>query len=412
MTRVCETPVRCRHIRIRLLAPLVAAFIPLFAAPLHGQCPPLAIAKKEAGPVRLEGIQKPSTKTFETGKPEFSDEPHFTVAGVTDTTNLGGHGSDVVVRNREALAQQAASLGEDSAEPVATADYERARTKIRDLLAKEDKAELHHQLADLDEKLGNPLEAAHEYQRAAEMTPSEAYLFDWGAELLAHRAAEPASEVFAKGNRLFPKSARMLAGLAVAWYARGSYDDAVRCLCQAADLNPNDANAYLFLGKIQGLEHTQIEGVSERLGRFARLEPENPLANYYYAVSLWKQRRGPEDTSNLVEIESLLQKAVRLDPALDVAYMQLGIQYSERRDFSKAITFYEKAAAINPQMEEAHYRLALAYRETGDKAKRERELSLYEDAARQHAQEVERQRHEIQQFVYKLKDQPSTSQPN
>ena len=42
--------------------------------------------------------------------PAFFDEPRFTVAGVTDTTNLGGHGSDTVVRNREALAQATASL--------------------------------------------------------------------------------------------------------------------------------------------------------------------------------------------------------------------------------------------------------------------------------------------------------------
>lgn len=356
----------------------------------------MELSKKESRPAPSE--------------PEFFDEPRFTVAGVTDTTNLGGHGSDVVVRNREALAKDAASLGKDFPKPAAPAEYEQARIKVRELLAKEDKAELHHQLAELDETLGDSLDAAREYQRAAEMTPSETYLFDWGAELLAHRAAEPAGEVFAKGHRLFPQSVRMLEGLAVAWYARGSYDEAVHCLCAAADLNPSDPDAYLFLGKIQSLENTQIEGVSERLGRFARLEPENPLANYYYAVSLWKLRRGEGDASNLVEIERLLLKAVQLDPTLDVAYLQLGIQYAARRDFAKAITFYEKAAAINPRMEEAHYRLALAYRETGDEAKRARELSLYEDAARQHTLEVERQRHEIQQFVYKLRDQPSTSQ--
>jgi hypothetical protein len=53
-------------------------------------------------------------------------------------------------------------------------------------------------------KLGNPLEAVREYQRAAELDASEQYLFDWGTELLTHRALEPAAEVFTKGNRLFP----------------------------------------------------------------------------------------------------------------------------------------------------------------------------------------------------------------
>ena len=60
-------------------------------------------------------------------------------------------------------------------------------------------------LGDVEEKLGNSLEAVREYQRAAELNPSEANLFDWGTELLIHRAFEPATEVFNEGNRLFPQ---------------------------------------------------------------------------------------------------------------------------------------------------------------------------------------------------------------
>jgi len=44
------------------------------------------------------------------GSPEFFDEPQFTVAGVTDGTNLGGHGSNTVVRTKDALAKDIASL--------------------------------------------------------------------------------------------------------------------------------------------------------------------------------------------------------------------------------------------------------------------------------------------------------------
>ena len=45
------------------------------------------------------------------GAPEFYDQPSFTVAGVTDPSNLGGHGSDTTVRTKESLAKAAASLG-------------------------------------------------------------------------------------------------------------------------------------------------------------------------------------------------------------------------------------------------------------------------------------------------------------
>jgi hypothetical protein len=95
----------------------------------------------------------------------FFDEPKFTVAGVTQATNGGVHASDTVRRSTEALAKATASLSQESPRR--------------------------------DEKLGDALEAVREYQRAAELNASEPNLFDWGAELLAHRAAEPAMQVFA-----------------------------------------------------------------------------------------------------------------------------------------------------------------------------------------------------------------------
>ena len=194
---------------------------------------------------------------------EYSDDPEFTVAGLTDPTNLGGHGSNVILRTKEELAKETVSLNHGSlestkAESSAPIDAEK---NIRTLLAREDRADLHESLADIVEREGHPLDAVREYQKAAEMEPSEAYLFAWGAELLLHRAPEPAGEVFAKGHRLFPNSARMLQGLGVAFYARGSYDQAVRQLLKACDLDPAAPNSYTFLAKIQ-----DTEKVASRVG--------------------------------------------------------------------------------------------------------------------------------------------------
>ncbi len=49
--------------------------------------------------------------------PQFFDEPRFAVAGVTDTTSLGGHGSDTIVRTRETLAKETVSLERGAAAP-------------------------------------------------------------------------------------------------------------------------------------------------------------------------------------------------------------------------------------------------------------------------------------------------------
>jgi tetratricopeptide (TPR) repeat protein len=446
-------------------SPLATCVLTLIAllAPfrIQAQCQP-------ADPAQAKPSQTPTPSS---GTPQFYDEPQFTVAGVADTTNLGGHGSDAVIRTKEALAKETVSLskptsGDLSATSSAAAEktlrdavghdpasfeanhqlgklladngktrdailylehaaqlnpsdydnayelavayanagkYDDSRTRARALLTRQDRAELHHLLGDVEEKAGNPLEAVREYQRAAEMNPSESHLFDWGAELLAHRAADPAIEVFAKGNRLFPRSVRMLVALGVSWYARGSYGQSVQCLFDASDLNPSNPTPYLFLGKMQNAEIVQPEGFVQRLGRFARLQPENALANYYYAVALWKTRKGSDSTTP-AQVESLLNKAILLDPKLGGAYLLLGILYSDRGDFPKAIAAYQQASKADSQMDESHYRVAQIYRRRGEKAKALQELQFYEQLQKKKAEQTERERHEIQQFVFALRD--------
>ena len=298
------------------------------------------------------------------------------MAGVTDGTNLGGHGSNAVVRTKDSLARDIASLSAsgskqpsgalppsaadtDEGSLRATADrepgnfdanhrlgkslvasgkasqaltylerasqlkpgnyenayllalayadagqYQRARTNAQALLtcsrSPGRKMRPNCITCSATSKRNRVilLRPCGKYQRAAELDPSEPYFFDWGSELLLHRAVEPAIEVFNKGNRLFPHSARMLVALGVAWYSNGSYEQAAQRLCEASDLNPGDPKAYLFLGKIQSVETTQSECSTERLARFAKLQPENALANYYYAVNLWKRRKGPDDAAS------------------------------------------------------------------------------------------------------------------
>jgi tetratricopeptide (TPR) repeat protein len=343
--------------------------------------------------------------------PQFFDEPQFTVAGVTDGTNLGGHGSNTIVRTKESLAKDVATLGASGEKPSATGPTATSSADpAQQGPALQDQAGQHHLRGDIAEKSGDPLEAVREYQKAAELSPSEPNFFDWGAELLLHRAVEPAIEVFTKGNHLFPHSARMLVALGVAWYSNGSYDQASQRLCEASDLKPDDPKPYLFLGKIQSVETNQSECSVEKLKRFVQLHPESALAHYYYAVNLWKRRKGPDDAETTAQAESHLKRAVQLDPALAVGYLQLGILYSERKDFSRAISSYQDAIKANPRLEEAHYRLAQAYKRTEEKVKAEDELQLYNQISKSKDEEVERERRESRQFVYTLRSPASGSQ--
>jgi tetratricopeptide (TPR) repeat protein len=407
---------------------------------------------------------------------EYSDEPQFTVAGVTDPTSLGGHGSNAVLRTKEALAKDTAALnrsapygmksvpgapagatsttvastppGENASEDERVGellleegkpqqalpyleraanlepdDYNasyalalaceqslhlsRADQIVHALLAREDRAELHALLADTFEKERRFVEAAREYERAAERDPSEPNLFAWGAELLLHRAYIPASEVLEKGHRRFPKSARMLVGLGVAFYARGSLDEGVRQLIEACDLDPSDPHPYLFLGKIQDVERSERPEVLDRFKRFVSLQPQNALAYYYYGVGLAKARGSSE---SFEEVENLLLKSIALDPHLGDAYLHLGILYSQRKDFPKALSAYQKAIENTPLPAEAHFRLAQIYRQMAKSEEARREIELFDEVSRKEGEEAERDRREMGQFTYTLRG-PSARAP-
>src|SRR6516162_6354719 len=292
---------------------------------------------------------------------EFSDEPKFTVAGVTDPTNLGGHGSDVVLRTKEALAKDTASLKQHQPEP--------APAPPRDL---PNSAEDHSRLADAAEREGRSLDAVREYQRAAELDPSEPHLFAWGAELLLHRAYEPAIEVFTNARDRYPNSVRILLGLSVATYSRGLAEPASRMFLEACDLDPKDPTPYLFLGRLQESEKIDPPGWTEGLKRFVSLHPENALAHYYYAVSL--ARQSGQHQANSAAIETELHRAIELDPLLGSAYLQLGILFSGRKEFPEAIDAFQKAIEVTSLPDEAHYRLAQVYRQTGEAEKARKEI--------------------------------------
>ena len=119
-----------------------------------------------------------------------------------------------------------------------------------------------------------------------------------------------------------------------------------------------------------------------------------------------------------------MQKATHLDPKLGAAYLQLGILYSQRADFSRAISAYRKAIEVSPEevkpqfgnpqlderLDEAHYRLAQAYLRTGDKTRAQEELQVHAEMSKKIKEDTARERSEIQEFVISLRNQDSVPQ--
>jgi tetratricopeptide (TPR) repeat protein len=296
----------------------------------------------------------------------FFDEPNFIVAGVSNYSYVGGHGSEPVKRSNEALVRSTASLSKDG--PA---------------------------LAEAYEKAGNPLEAVREYQRAAEADPNETNLFEWGTELLNHGALDAANEVFSIGIRLHPRSSRMRIASAVSFYAKADYTNAQRLFFEASDVNPADPEPYLFLGKLESKEITESAGYVERLARFVKLQPENAFANYYYGAALWATRN--------VQAIPWLEKAIALAPNLAAAHLQLGVIHSDQGALQAAILSYRQALKADPRSAQAHYRLAQVYRQTGQDVEANSEFEAFEKISKSTTEKLDRERSDLKQFVVTLK---------
>ena len=120
-----------------------------------------------------------------------------------------------------------------------------------------------------------------------------------------------------------PNNARPHVNLGVAYYNRGSKDNAIAEYLKALELKPDAAMAHLGLGRV-------------------------------YA-----------DKGRLHEARKEYKIALELEPDFVQAYNNLGNIYLIQREFSLAVQQYEEALRLNPDNIEVYYNLALAYEEIG-----------------------------------------------
>jgi tetratricopeptide (TPR) repeat protein len=275
-----------------------------------------------------------------------------------------------------------------------------ARQLAQSISQQKDTGELHNLLGKIDEKDGKFIEAANDFETAARMDPSEDNLFAWGSELLLHRTYEPAIQVFQQATQRFPNAPRLWIGLGMALYSRGRYQESIRVLLTAADLNPTDPRCYLFLSKAYLSSPGQADEVIQRFRHYAELEPQNALAQYYYAVSLWKGKRSEATHIDYPLIESLLQKSIALDGTLAEAHLQLGILYSDQHEYAISFPEYTRALELDPNLPDAHYRLGQYYVHVGQKDQAQQEFQTFQQLQAHHQAEIDKERAEVRQFVY------------
>lgn len=253
---------------------------------------------------------------------------------------------------------------------IQAGDFKAAEEQLQEMTDRGDAAKLHSLRALLQERTGDWSGAAHEYYRAVQLEPSEDNQFELADFLLQHKKysgyLEESVKFFRYGVSKFPDSAKMRVGLGVALYASEEYDEAIKVLCEAVDLAPDDPKPVTFLGMARRVSPELARQVDDRLQGFAERYPDNPAANYEYAVSLW-DRKGGEEGKNLDEIEKHLAKAIARAPQWFEPHYQLGLLYESEAKHVDAIREMRRACALEPAFKPAHFRLAGLYKRIGDR---------------------------------------------
>jgi tetratricopeptide (TPR) repeat protein len=268
----------------------------------------------------------------------------------------------------------------------------------------EDSASIESLLGDIQEKRGDSLAAAHSYQAAVNLQPSEErYHIALALELLRHQTFDAALVVLNQSDTLFPKSARVKILLGLTYFFVDRSAGAVQALLQAAELEPEDETVARYLGEITLLDtSTPNPKATAQECKFADEHPQNKTADAYCGAVLLRIARDSEDDSRRPEILRRLQHAAQVAPNEPVARCELGKAFEWTAQWSQARPEMEACVRLDPGSPDGHYQLSRIYRRLGLSALANKQTSLQEAAAQRQSEESVRRTETVTKFLVQL----------
>lgn len=267
-----------------------------------------------------------------------------------------------------------------------------------------DAAELQDLLGDICEAQGQYVDALKHYQQAVRLGPNDdKYIYDLGAELIAHENYDAARTLFHAAQERFPKSARIHLGTGTAEFLRGKTDAAVDAYLRAVSLSPEYEPAYLFLGEAFSFSENRSAEVVAKLKQFAAKQPKSFGAQFYYGAALIKDLENGLSSGTEEEAFSALRRASTLKPQDARVYYQLGELYRLRKEFPEAAEQFQKSTALDSNYPEPLYKLAQVYQRMGRRDDAKATFARHREVLAKTEEDLYHRASEIQSFVLTMR---------
>jgi Flp pilus assembly protein TadD len=243
----------------------------------------------------------------------------------------------------------------------------------------------HSALAGLFLKEGKLKGAKDELEKALQQNPSAAVRaqiaerlkqvdLNLGAQLAQQGHYRDGMQMAASAAEKFPDDARVLQMLGYFQTRLQLNRDAVNSYSRALALDPASSEASAGLGTAQfaaGLEDESVRTLEAGLVRF----PED--ATHYQALGVVLLRMSEEGRDTRARVQSLFQKALRIDNTLPEAHYELGTIALAENDIGLAKDHLLASERSAPNDSRVHFALARLYRMQGEAQASDREMKAF-----------------------------------
>jgi tetratricopeptide (TPR) repeat protein len=191
-----------------------------------------------------------------------------------------------------------------------------------------------------------------------------------GSRKFREENAKASLAEYTEGAKYARPGAADLKIVALDYVLLGSYADASKWLARSVADDPNDAEAWYFLGRAKYNENRFDEAISA-FERSLALEPRNIKAQSNLGLSYAGLNRVPEAQGAFLKAIEWQAGALRKDPE---AYIGLGDLLVQQNRASEAVPYLLEAIQIAPRESRAREKLGSAYLNLNELAAAQEEL--------------------------------------